>query len=69
MSLYAVEKFNLTNFLLENTKLYDDLFIEKDILYTLDDVYKEIEHVADTVSSLHNIMLIRRQLFNMYACM
>ena len=52
MSLYAVEKFALTNFLLENTKLYDDLFIEKDILYTLDDVYKEIEHVANTVGSL-----------------
>ena len=52
MSLFAVEKFTLTNFLLENTKLYDDLFIEKDILYTLDDVYKEIDHVADTVSFL-----------------
>ena len=51
MSFYAVEKFNLTTVLLENTKLYDDLFIEKDILYTLDDVYKEIEHVADIVSS------------------
>ena len=52
MSLYAVEKFALTNFLLENTKLYDDLFIEKSILYTLDDVYKEIDHVANTVGSL-----------------
>ena len=52
VSLYAVEKFALTNFLLENTKLYDDLFIEKDILYTLDDVYKEIDHVANTVGSL-----------------
>lgn len=51
MSLYAVDKFSLTSFLIGHNKLYNGLFIRKEMLYTLTDVYEQIEHVANTVSS------------------
>jgi len=50
VSLYAVEKFTVTNFLIENNKLYSNLFISKDVMYTLDEVYEQIEHIAHAVS-------------------
>ena len=50
VSYYALNKFRLANFLIENTRLYNELFIRKEKMYTLDDVYEQIEHVANTVS-------------------
>ena len=53
MSLYTVEKFTLTNFLIENNKLYNEIFIQRETLYTLDQVYTEIHNIVDAVSVLH----------------
>jgi len=60
VSIYAIEKFRVTMFLTENTAAFTEYFIvsksdrPKDTLYTLTDVYDQIEHVVESVSDYVN---------------
>ncbi|XP_065902052.1 mucolipin-3-like [Dysidea avara] len=58
VSIFASHKYKLTSFLVQNTKSFHNYFIRKECgtsinkLYSLDDVYKQLEH---TVNSYYNM--------------
>ena len=58
MSIFASHKYKLTSFLVQNTKSFHNYFIRKECgtsinkLYSLDDVYKQIEHTVNSVSDV-----------------
>ncbi|XP_065902044.1 mucolipin-3-like isoform X2 [Dysidea avara] len=58
VSIFAADKFKLTSFLVENTKSFHHYFIRKECndrinkLYSLDDVYEQIEHTVNSYYSL-----------------
>ena len=53
---YAHNKFQLTEFLTHHSKAFNQYFIRREynepviILNTMDDIYKQIDYVADSVS-------------------
>ena len=56
VTFYGHDKYQLTNFLIQHSEAFDQYFIRRNCnepvvtLYTLDDIYKQIDYVANSVS-------------------